>query len=434
MNLNAGILLDLGNSNTRMALVVGPIVFRVNLSNQFAALDPGYRVASKYEKKTTVFKHGQSHFANGLLVEREFKGKEIRPSALRSKSQQVATELSLNLAFIKALQILAQLYNVPVSSLQVTFAVGVLMPPLDHEDKAGEMEKLIRKFENVEAVLPYEIKYPIAIDRVIVESEAVAAFFGAFYKQEGLRPFDQNANKSLEAGDVIMHDNGDHVSLAEVPENSVFNSGYTLVLDIGAGTTDVALFLDMELVENSKDTFPYGGNTVESLVGKEIRQKYSFTPTNLKDVITTGVLHEGLTTHDVSDIITDGKQVYSQQMLNELTKYLEGMSINIRNISGLIAAGGGALATVKLVEATEGLDVTVIEPVEEGGLRSYECKGQLYAEGNIMIAEKVVSPAMSEVLVEFLKDLAPKIQPLSTKDKNLRYLNIDGLLYLFLYQ
>ena len=71
MNLKAGVLLDLGNSNTRMALVVGPIVFRVNLSNQFATLDPGYRVATKYENnKTTVFKHGQAHFANGLLVER----------------------------------------------------------------------------------------------------------------------------------------------------------------------------------------------------------------------------------------------------------------------------------------------------------------------------------------------------------------------------
>ena len=48
MKVNAGILIDFGNSETRMSLLVNNKVQTTVLSNRFAALTPGYNVPAEY--------------------------------------------------------------------------------------------------------------------------------------------------------------------------------------------------------------------------------------------------------------------------------------------------------------------------------------------------------------------------------------------------
>lgn len=394
MQVKAGLLFDFGNSGTRIVLLAGNKAYRFDLSNRFVELPEGYQINNKYANgKSTVFKVGGSYYANGQIVDVEFAGKEMRPTSLQSKTAQITTELSINLAVIRSLQILSQAYNLPVDALEVSFTISALLPPLDHEVNEGKMIELIKSVTYVNSLMPLAIAKGVAIDEdTNIYSEAVAAFFGAIYTEEGAIPNPQNEGKSVDNGDILVLDNGKSVVLSEVSDNEKFKEGYVLVLDIGAGTTDVALFLDMELIESSKDTFKRGGNTVKSIVSNEIRKKFSYAPTDkmLDEVIRTGKLAEGSTYHDVADILTSAKVEYSKATKEDIRQYLERMSVALPVVKGLLAAGGGALETRN-------------------------------PQGEI------VSPAMTEVLVEFLRELARNLEAVNTSGKNLRELNIDGL-------
>lgn len=396
--LTAGLLIDFGNSNTRVIVVSGAKTYRFNLSNKFAELPQGYNVNKKYNtEKTTIFAYNNSYFANGQIVEREFTGVEIRPSALQPKTHQLVTDLTINLAIIKALTVLAQANNLPVTQLDVTFNVSALLPPLDHEMNEKKFEDKFRAMNNVTTLVPLQMQVAFKVDEVKISSEAVSAFFGAFYTEEGAQPQPINEGKSLANGDVIVRDNGQHIELQEVEGNAPFMSGYILILDIGAGTSDVAIFRDMELIEKSKETFKLGGNTVESMVRQEIRKHFGYSPTPLamKRVIAEGTLEEGTTEHDVAHIVTNAKAAYSKSLMEELTQYLERAMIDMPVIKGLLVAGGGSLPSIRNGE--------------------------------------VVSPAMAEVLIQYLKTLAPRLEPLDVAGKDLRDLNIEGLLFIHKY-
>jgi hypothetical protein len=398
MIVTAGLLIDFGNSNTRVIVISGNKSYRFNLSNKFAELPQGYNVNKKYNNdKTTIFANNGSYFANGQIVEHEFSGVLIRPSALQSKTDQLVTDLTINLAFIKALSLLAQVHNLPVASLDVTFNVSALLPPLDHEINESKMEAKFQAMNNISTLIPLRTETTFKIGTVQISSEAVSAFFGAFFKEEGLEVMQINANRSLANGDVLVQDNNPNVTLVEVEGNKRFMDGYVLVLDIGAGTSDVAIFQDMELIERSKETFKLGGNTVESIVRQEIRKFYGYSPTDvaMKRVISEGSLEEGNTLHDVAQLVTNAKAAYSQSLMKELTQYLERAMIDMPVIKGLLVAGGGSLPSVR-----------------DGA---------------------VVSPAMAEVLISYLKTLAPRLEPLDVTGKDLRDLNIEGLMFMHKY-
>lgn len=394
MIIKAGLLIDFGNSNTRVVLLSGGKKYRFNMSNRFAELPPGYQVSNTYANgKSTIFQFKGAYYANGQIVEREFAGSQLRPTSLEPKSEQLPTELTIHLAIIKSLVILSQANRTPLEALDVTFTVSALLPPIDHETNE---EALVKKFQSVTEVtsmIPQRFTKEVKIDpEVNIYSEAVAAFFGAFYKEEGAVENPQNEGKSVENGDVLVLDAGSHISLVEVENNKKFGEGYVLILDIGAGTTDIALFLDMELIENSKDTFNRGGNTVQSFISNEIRKRYRFAPTPpmLEEIVRTGKLKEGSIQHDVSDIVTKAKEQYSKAMMEDIRQYLERMSIALPIVKGLLVVGGGALATT-----------------DEFG--------------------NELSPPMSKVLIQYLQTLAPHLEALDTEDKNLRELNIEGL-------
>lgn len=426
MIVKAGLLIDLGNSETRVVVISGKNAYRFNMSNNFAELPGGYRIPRSYNNdKSTIFEINGTYFANGLIVEREFVGKSMRPSALQYKADQLVTDLTLNLAIIKAMGILGKAYNVLPTNLDVTFNVSVLLPPLDHEVNEERMADKIRSLSTVSTLIPSQATYNFKVsENVNVFSEAVAAFFGAYFKEDGLKELPESMVAPFLQEGVRVRDNGDHIQLVEVDENKKFATGYVLVLDIGAGTTDVALFKDMELVEMSKETFKRGGNTVASIVLNEIKKKYGFTPTDMQRVISTGILDEGEYKHDVSDIVTMAKEIYSKQTRSDLVPYLERMSLDMPVVKGLLVAGGGSLASTR--------KVATVEHTEEGIKYGPEVTEAQVANG-AEYQEVTVSPAMSDILVGFLKELAPRIEVMNTEGKDLRELNIEGLILLHKY-
>lgn len=395
VELRVGVLIDLGNSRTRATYLIGDKGYRINLSNRYAELPENYKIKRKYSNKlTTNFYVNGVLFSNGQLVEREFVGVEIRPTSNKAKTEQLPTSLTLNLIFVHAYTLLFALYPNQLHNYNLVFDVSVLLPPEQQEYKEAEMIKLVRDITEVSVFSPITFTAPVTIGEVNVFSEAVAGLFGAFFTEGGALQYD-NTGKNIEAGDFIVFDNRTELQLVNVPENDNYTKGFILVMDIGAGTTDLAMFKDMELLENSRETIDLGGNYVERNIEKALKVKLGFKPQNFERVIQEAVAEEGSVEHDVSKEVTDSKKMYAQAMQLRLQEYLERLLLDFKNVKGILVMGGGSL------------------PSYRDGL--------------------VVSPAMNDVLIKDLQALAPNIQLVHTTGKNLREMNINGLLFIHKY-
>lgn len=403
MKLNVGLLLDLGNSETRVKVLTGKKAFLFKMSNQFMPLPSDYFVNEKYSKGgTTIFFHKGFCIANGAIVDVEFNSQSMKPNGISSKTEQMVTEYSVNLALYKALTILAKEYRVPLTSLDVTFKISLLLPPIEHEVREDELIDKVKQITKVHTITPIDLAFEkeFTIASVDIYPEAVASFFGASFDEVGnvhspVAPpvFDKENNH-------LILDNGNHLGLNEVENNKKFAEGLVLVLDIGAGTTDLATFKNMELIESSKNTFNRGGLAVESWVKLAIKKKYMFVPQDMSEVVNTGLLRDGGVVHDVSDIVTQAKNRYAAETTQEINDYLVSQSFSPRMLRGLLVSGGGALESVR---------------VDESG------------------TPRVVSPAMGNVMMDHIRSLAPNIELMTTLGKDLRLLNIDGLTILHKY-
>lgn len=371
MIAKAGLIIDFGNSETRAMVLASNKTIELTLSNKFIDLQPRYKYPAQYQnEKSNVFLNGGTYYANGQIVEREFVGREMRPVAIEAKTDQQVTELTLNLVLMKAMLELEKMYAVPVSELDVTFNISVLLPPLEHDTNEDKLKNLIRNITHIETLVPKQVDLTFKIADVNVYPEGFAAFFGALFKEEG--------------GELV-----------QVPENTQYTEGYTLVLDIGAGTTDVVIIKDSELVLSSKDTFPLGGNTVDSYVSTQCRKEYGFLPQNVTNVVMTGALTEGSTVHHVENIVTDAKENYSQSMMVHIRSYLERLMLPVKEIKGILIVGGGSVASVRDGEQ--------------------------------------VSPPMSEVMMKYFSRLAPNTQMVQLGAISPRKINVVGLKYMHKY-
>lgn len=372
MKVTAGLTIDFGNSESRLKVITNNKEQLFVFGNRYAKLPSGYQIPSAYTNdKSSVFAIDGEYYANGDLAEREFNRTLKRPYALSPKYTQETTKYTLHLAICKGLMYLGQIYNTDPSNLDVTFNISVIVPPLEHSTNIEDMEKLIREVSMVNMVVPQYIKTIVRIGDVRVFPEGVSAFFGAFFKEQG---------------NVLV----------EEPNNVDFESGYVLVMDIGAGTTDLALIQDSTLVENSMDTFKLGGNTVQSQVVRSIKANYGgHTPTQREtiEIITTGFLPLGVDRINVIPLIDEAKQTYANSMIERLATYFESLGIDMGSLKGLLVIGGGSLP----IESEDGT---------------------------------VLSPAMAELILAFMRSLNSRTKLMYIGDKNPRLLNIEGLTYM----
>lgn len=375
MELNVGLLIDFGNSQTRATLIKRGESKLYTFDNKFVELPQGYVVPEEYaNEKSTIFSSGGVYFANGQIVDREFLGLDEKPSALESKSAQLVTELSARLVIMKMIEALSKEYSTNIENMKITFNIAILLPALEHATLKDDAEKSlvakIKKITQVQSFAPYNYTCDFTIEKVVAHPEGLTAYFDAFYTKS---------------------DTG----IIEVPENKEFEHGYNLVLDIGAGTTDIVLILDNEMVLASKETFAIGGNFVSSKVERLIIEKFKFKPTKIEEVVRTCVLREGTTVHLVEDLVNKAKHDYSVTLVKDIKTYLERMNIAMPNVSSVLIVGGGALPAIR-----DGVEV---------------------------------SPPMAKVAHQYLQKLAPKLKVMHTGDRNLREMNIRGLELLFLY-
>ncbi|MFL8710773.1 hypothetical protein Q3304_08405 [Clostridioides sp. GD02377] len=402
LKVDAGIVIDLGNSESRFRVIHEnkAISHTIIKRNEFAKLSKKYTIPSRYlNENSTILKIDAAYvddifieneedeedkktrlIANGIIVEREFMNRSVRPTALNTKTSQKVTFWTLRLAFQEAIIYLADYYKKKPEDIDFTFDVGVLLPPVEEEMYGLEMCEKIKEIKHIETTVPYALKKEFTINKVFTLAEGIASFMGVMYKVD---------NK----GELVLNE-----------KNKRFEKGYVIIIDIGSGTTDALVILNSELVERSRNTFELGGNTILALLDKDIQSEYKhvLTEREKEELLKTGtfIIGDGKKINFIEEI-NEGKEYYSDMLQKKIITMLEGLNISLMSIKGILVCGGGAL------------------PIKESIVK------------NGTPEERVISPSMSDVLRKYFHDLNPELSDVSLDDLNPRLTNLLGIEYIY---
>jgi len=341
--VDANIVIDMGNSETRVLVQSG--IGRSGLikqqlttvSNIFSQISPDYEVPENYsEEDTVVFETADGEFyANGLLVEREFSMSALRPTALDPKPTSKVTMLTIQRAFLEGYRLLSNMYRCSLKSLDVTWNVTFLLPPNDIATGAKTLYGRIMELEEINFTLP-NFSTKLKINSVKAYPEGFAAYIGTVMRR----------------GRIVSET---HRHLL---------SSKTLVVDIGAGTTDFFVIEGMETIDSTRLTLPYGGNNIIARVKQALLSKNIQLPNKeIEKGVIEGKIKDGRNVIKLAKSLAIFKTEVANTLIDGLTSYLEGNGYPVRSIENLLVVGGGSLASQ--VEGVESLSTYLVDRLKD---------------------------------------------------------------------
>lgn len=340
--LNAELVVDLGNSQTRAVLRVGELhnntrkEYSFELSNRFAIAYDGLPKSSDYNAdNTTIFEIGDYNvgnrevvegvYVNGLMSASEFESLEGKPSAQSKKYNSEYTMLSVFTAIAKSAVWIQNYFNEKQSQdltletvfREVNWDLNLLLPPSQVE-KGGKVlaESLVGNF-NVNYLMP-EANTTVRINSVKVHSEGVMAYIAVLIKK---------SNKQVRQDKAFM-----------LKSN-------VLVIDIGAGTTDIVLIKNNKPVENSKHTIDLGGNNIKSKLRQKVNKdlELSLPEAYYDDAVISGTIKKGNKEFDITGQLKVSKREVAQLINNEIQSFLDSASLSIQTVEYILVVGGGSI-------------------------------------------------------------------------------------------
>ncbi|MBF1086823.1 MAG: ParM/StbA family protein [Schaalia sp.] len=375
--VQARLVIDFGNSETRVAVLVngksGPVTI---LPNAFAAIGDDYVIPDQYvaeeingkpnELRSIILRAPQglaagepTHlYAAGPLADREFGMSSTRPnSAIATKAQSETTLWSFHYALYIGRELVAKLLRKKPDTLEITWDVTLLAPPSE-TGKGDVFKKIFTLTKSVEVVAPERISIPIKVGDVSVISEGLAGF---------------SATVFTPAGGTVA----DYADCVEEP---------IIVLDFGAGTSDVMFIKKLSPITSASASYPKGGNAIASLVTKFVQQEYgrALSREAAAEAVLTGTIRSGAKRKDVTAQINAARNEVADDIANGIKGTFEANRFAPDEFAYLLVIGGGA--------------------VQVGGTES-----------------------LAESVVRKIRAFAPDIELLPVKDgTNLRTLNIEG--------
>lgn len=314
---NVGLVIDLGNSETRVYVLYGGKKASFTLSNRFYELNNDYVVPEDYlDGNTNIFSiEGLQRVAYGDLVNREFSAVSMRPSALDKKYSSIVSKLSLNYTIFTAYQYLSKAYNKKMEEIDVEFNVTILLPPSDIDYGAPLIADMIKDIKEINFEIP-EISKKVKIGNVRILPEGFCAYIGVLMKS-GLK----------------------------IRENQGYLVGATtLVIDIGAGTTDFCIIKDNKVIEDTRDSFEIGGNNISQRVRKRLKQEgLSYPDYIIQEAIQSGYVMDGAKQLDISRMVEEVKETVASNIINEIQSFFEATQYPVRSIEYLLVCGGGTV-------------------------------------------------------------------------------------------
>lgn len=120
-----------------------------------------------------------------------------------------------------------------------------------------------------------------------------------------------------------------------------------LSIDIGASTTDLAIFKRGQFINKTGRTFRIGGNLVRDRVTDSIRKQFGIEiPAEEVDrCISEGRVQRGTQMTLIEDIIAEGKELVAEQIISRLDTYFASLDMSIDQISYIVVSGGGSMSS-----------------------------------------------------------------------------------------
>ena len=331
---NATLVVDLGNSSTKGKVLFGKDSqtgkYRertFELSNSFAPIAKDYVVSNDYSEATSTILHVDAelngdpirgYYCNGELQQREFPRQAIKPSAIEKKYNLESTILSYRLAFLFAYKAILNMQRISdYNQTDITWNVVTLLPPGDLDKGKALMIDIVKSIESLDCIYP-EVKIPIKIDKVAVLPEGYCAYAGVVY----------DIGRQFRKGyDDLMHES-------------------VLVMDIGAGTTDILMIKDNKLVQNSKYTITQGCNNVYQIVRRKLRaDNIKIDSDVVQNSVISGKVKDGAKEIDISADVNEAKETVADVIISEVQDFFDVTGINARSISHVLICGGGSMVS-----------------------------------------------------------------------------------------
>lgn len=332
----ATLVVDLGNSETRVRTYFGKSAkgksrYRFDvLSNRFQRLRKSAAEEGEVEsllkndaynaENSAIFRMDGDYYVNGLLCQSEYQGGSIRPSSAgRRKYEDIACKLAIINAFHKGFEMVADMANTGVESLNIKWKIALLLPPEDMEMGAQKIADMVKSIENIDFIMP-DMKMNIEFDEgspINVYPEGFCALVAILFESKGK-----------------LRD--DYMYLTD-PEET------TLIIDIGAGTSDLTLANGTKIVTSSRYTANIGGNNVVAIVDDQLRRRsIRLSSKALNKGVETGLVRVGAKSFDISEELRIAKDTVSRELMEEVNKFLERNSLSMQSINNILLCGGGA--------------------------------------------------------------------------------------------
>lgn len=390
-----GVLLDLGNSETRVRVKYRPIKgigvehdaveSTFAISNHYANLEASKTIEPEYQNdSSTIMDINGVRVAHGLIVEREFDGMWLYPTGKGDKCTEAITEWTVRNVLLKTIHLLADAWGISPSEVDVAFNVFCLIPPEEHQYNKDGMINLIADIDEVVELVPdaegvyHSVPHEIICNTIQTFPEGITAFVGISTTI---------ANNKVSSN----------------PEVAPFMKGLVLIIDIGAGTTDMAIMQDGMLRSDSRFTCYEAGNHIQSVFMRSakgnpvIRTRLSGRPIkNMQAVMGSAMIIEGAgIEEDCRDALNVAKEDLAGTLANSIASYMQGLNV-AQDIKGVLVVGGANAPAIRDGE--------------------------------------VVSPSLDTWLIPRIKKFCPgaSLMPIGNRDP--RYLNLDGLEAMYLAQ
>lgn len=319
----ASLVIDLGNSETRVETIFGktktgkPRKRISTFTNKFGDL-PDKRLLSNAdysEDNSKVFEVGGNLICTGEMCDKEKGTSALRPSSSNKKYESLITLYTLNRAFLQGYYDIADMAKQTVSSIDVSWTVSVLLPPSDLDLGAEKMKEMVKSINKITYLLP-NLEKEIKIDSVRVYPEGFCAFVGTVF---------ENSRKIRKGFESVLKSS-------------------TLVIDIGAGTTDLCIVKDTKLVDGSRYSEETGGNQVFQKMNMELRKKFgkNFPEDSLRESAVSGVIKVGARKIDITSELTFARKEVATKLSSTIRNYIESSNYSIYDIENILICGGGA--------------------------------------------------------------------------------------------
>lgn len=333
----ATLIVDLGNSETRVKTYFG----RTQKGNRRSKLSYISNVFSTIEREddlqralgnseyngnnSKVFSVNGIKYCNGMIQDSEFNATSFRPTAQDKKYTSLSTKLSMYCAFMRGYEDISRWTQTDIESLSIEWNVTVLLPAGDLDLGAEKLADMIKNLGSLNFEMP-NVKKDLNILRVNVLPEGFAALLGVMFQSYGkLRPgYEQIADKDT----------------------------YTLIIDIGAGTTDISVAKGGKVISNSRKSVEVGGNNVQVAVKKMLSKKglNRIKDTWFREACETGILRVGVNRLEIFDEINSAKSMVAVKLVNAIKEFLEENTVDIMDVSYLLVCGGGAVVNEGITE------------------------------------------------------------------------------------